>query len=62
MPLLIAAADPPEAGISNGSIDAKLYLPDADRGYYRGTRFDWSGVIPSLRYKGHEYFGQWFER
>src|SRR5258708_3457247 len=62
MPLLITAADPPEATISNGSIDAKLYLPDSERGYYRGTRFDWSGVIPSLRYKGHEYFGQWFER
>ena len=58
----MAAADPPQAGISNGSIDAKLYLPDAQHGYYRGTRFDWSGVIPSLRYKGHEYFGQWFER
>ena len=62
IPLVITAADPPEARISNGAIDAKLYLPDADRGYYRGTRFDWSGVIPSLRYKGHEYFGQWFDR
>src|SRR6266849_5750963 len=62
MPLLMTAADPPQAEISNGAIDAKLYLPDAERGYYRGTRFDWSGVIPSLRYQGHEYFGQWFER
>ena len=58
----MTAADPPHARISNGLIDTKLYLPDAERGYYRGTRFDWSGVIPSLRYKGHEYFGQWFER
>jgi hypothetical protein len=58
----MAAAGPPHAGISNGAIEAKLYLPDADRGYYRGTRFDWSGVISSLRYKGHEYFGQWFDR
>lgn len=28
----------------------------------RGTRFDWSGVIASLEYKGHQYFGQWFPR
>lgn len=60
--LLAAAGDFPEAAISNGQIEAKLYLPDVARGYYRGTRFDWSGVIYSLRYKGHQYFGQWFEK
>ena len=31
-------------------------------GFYRGTRFDWSGTISSLRYKGHRFFGQWFVR
>jgi hypothetical protein len=56
------AAEFPEAEISNGMIQAKFYLPDAERGYYRGTRFDWSGSIFSLQYKGHEYFGQWFEK
>jgi len=60
--MAVAAADAPEAGISSGAIDAKLYLPDARQGYYRGTRFDWSGVIYSLRYKGHEYFGPWFDK
>ncbi len=60
--MLAGAADFPEARISNGMVEAKLYPPDTERGYYRGTRFDWSGVIHSLRYKGHEYFGQWFER
>lgn len=50
----------PEATISNGLIDAKLYLPDASKGFYRGTRFDWSGVISSLRYNDHEFFGQWY--
>jgi hypothetical protein len=58
----MSAAGPPQLNISNGSVDANLYLPDLQSGYYRGTRFDWSGVISSLRYKGHEYFGQWFER
>lgn len=42
-------------------IRAKLYLPDPQDGYYRGTRFDWSGVISSLEYEGHQYFGPWFE-
>jgi hypothetical protein len=59
---LAAAADFPEAEISNGQIHAKLMLPDAERGYYRGTRFDWSGQISSLEYKGHNYFGQWFPK
>ncbi len=60
--LPLIAAGPPEAEISNGVLKAKLYLPDADNGYYRGTRFDWSGQMASLEYKGHNYFGQWFER
>ena len=52
----------PTATISNGLIKASLYLPDAKNGYYRGARFDWSGVMPELEYKGHSYFGQWFEK
>jgi hypothetical protein len=65
--LLIAscfAADTefPNAEISNGVVTAKLLLPDAQKGYYRGTRFDWSGQFQSLKTKDHEYFGQWFEK
>jgi len=52
----------PQADISNGIIQANLYLPDAQKGYYRGARFDWAGVISALNYKGHSYFGQWFEK
>ncbi len=39
----------------------KVYLPDPEKGIYRATRYDWSGVIGSLRYKDHEYFGFWKE-
>lgn len=60
--IAVPAADFPQAEISNGQVRAKLYLPDPDKGYYRATRFDWSGVIASLQYKGHEFFGQWFPR
>lgn len=50
----------PQAEISNGKITAKFLLPDAEHGYYRATRFDWSGSISSLKTAHHEYFGQWF--
>lgn len=57
-----AAADAPQAEIANGAVRARVYLPDSADGYYRATRFDWSGVISSLEWKGHNYFGQWFAR
>jgi hypothetical protein len=53
------AVEYPDATISNGKINATLYLPDAQTGYYQATRFDWSGVMPSLEYAGHTYFGKW---
>jgi hypothetical protein len=62
MALAAAAVEPPSASISNGSVKAKLWLPDVKEGYYRSTRFDWSGSIASLESGGHTYFGQWFAR
>jgi hypothetical protein len=56
------AAEYPSAEISNGIIRAKLLLPDAQNGSYLGTRFDWSGIIESLQYDGHQYFGQWYDK
>jgi hypothetical protein len=58
---ILTAAGFPQADISNGTVRARLYLPDARQGYYRGTRFDWSGQIASLEFQGHNYFGQWFD-
>jgi hypothetical protein len=55
------AADPPSAEIANGPVRVKLYLPDAANGFYRGTRFDWSGMIGSLESGGHRYYGPWFQ-
>ncbi len=53
------AEEYPSATIANNMITMGLYLPDAEQGFYRGTRFDWAGMISSLDYKGHEYFGEW---
>jgi len=60
--LLFLAASFPEAQISNGTITAKFHLPEPANGSYQGTRFDWSGIIYSLKYKDHEYFGQWYTK
>jgi hypothetical protein len=57
-----AFQDPPSHVIENGEITARVYVPDAKAGFYRSTRFDWSGAIVSLQYKGHEYYGPWFTR
>jgi hypothetical protein len=54
--------DSPSATLSNGQLEVKLYLPDVKRGFYRGTRFDWSGVIHSLQFHGHDYYGPWFTK
>ena len=54
-----SAQDFPKAQITNGLINAVLYLPDSENGYYRGSRFDWAGVIAGLEYKGHNYFDVW---
>jgi hypothetical protein len=59
---LSCAAQYPTATIANGKVKATLYLPDAKNGYYRGTRFDWSGMVGSLEYAGHNYYGKWFDR
>ena len=55
------AAEHPSATFANELIEARVYLPDPETGYYRGTRFDWSGAIYSLEYAGHQYFGEWQE-
>jgi hypothetical protein len=52
----------PEAEITNGIIKARFYLPDSAEGYYQATRFDWSGIITGLDFKGHKFYGQWYEK
>jgi hypothetical protein len=58
---LLHAAEPPHIEISDKTIKARIYLPDAHQGYYQATRFDWSGVVGSLEANGHSYFGKWFD-
>jgi hypothetical protein len=53
------SADIPKLWISNGVVRALVLLPDAKAGYYRGSRFDWSGLVARVEFRGHAYFGEW---
>src|SRR5215469_10846418 len=54
--------DYPKALLTNGNLDALIFLPDAKNGYYRSTRFDWSGVVGCVSLNGHRFFGEWFSQ
>ena len=58
----IPHGDHPKALLTNGKVDALVFLPDPKSGYYRSTRFDWSGVIGCLSLNGHTFFGEWFSQ
>jgi hypothetical protein len=60
--VLAFAQSPPQVTLSNGSLRVLLYLPDATAGFFRGTRFDWAGVIGRLEYANHVYYDRWFSR
>jgi hypothetical protein len=56
----VCTAQPPQAQIGNKQLHVTLYLPDAKDGFYKGTRFDWSGVIADLEFSGHHLYRPWF--
>jgi len=54
--------DHPKTLLSNGTLDALVFLPDITSGYYRSSRFDWSGVVGCVSLNGHRFFGEWFQK
>jgi len=46
----------PHVMLSNDSVEMSVFLPDPDSGFYRSTRFDWSGIVGQLTYAGQTYF------
>lgn len=48
--------------ISNDTLKIALHVPDGEKGYYRGTRFDWAGVFAGIEYDGCNYAQEWFEK
>jgi hypothetical protein len=56
------AADHPNAKITNGRVNAVVFLPNKENGYYRSSRFDWSGLVGCASLNGHTFFGEWYGR
>lgn len=52
------AEDFPSIDMVKGKLTVRVYLPDAEKGFYRGTRFDWSGVF-GVQFGKHKLFGPW---
>lgn len=49
----------PNVSIGNGTLTLHLFIPDPVKGYYRGARFDWSGIIGRAELGGHHFYGEW---
>lgn len=52
----------PHVVISNENVRMEVFTPDPEKGIYRATRFDWSGIIGSVQYKEYEYYGYWKDK
>lgn len=48
--------DYPSVTLRNEHLRVQIFLPDAREGFYRGPRFDWSGVIGRVDHAGHRFY------
>ncbi|MDJ0748513.1 MAG: hypothetical protein QNJ11_03455 [Woeseiaceae bacterium] len=46
----------PKLVLENGKIRVSIHLPDPVHGYYRGTRFDWAGIIEHVDTAKHRFY------
>ena len=53
------AEDPPHVVLKNDTVTLTVLLPDTTKGYYRGSRFDWHGIVSKVEYAGHTLFNEW---
>jgi hypothetical protein len=56
---LTAPAGYPRMIIDNAATVMTIYKPNAATGYYRGTRFDWSGIIGKVASGGHTWYADY---
>ena len=45
--------------LENNEMKVMIYTPNQKTGYYRGPRFDWSGMIGKVEYRGHSFYADW---
>lgn len=51
----------PHAVLKSDSLSAWVFLPDAEEGFYRGGRFDWSGIVAQVEYQGTTFLTRYHE-
>ncbi len=51
----------PQTRLHANGLELVVFLPDAEKGIYRGTRFDWSGFVARATFRGHTWFGPWLD-
>ena len=57
----LRADEYPSHVLKSDPLTVKVYLPDAQKGFYRGTRFDWAGVF-TVEFGKHKIFGPWKDK
>lgn len=60
VPVEQKAATAPQVELHNRALRMRVYLPDAQKGFYTGVRFDWSGVVGDLQLAGQHLYRPWF--
>ena len=48
----------PKLTLTRGEVSIDLYPPDPEKGFYRGLRYDHSGMVAQARWRGHTFFGE----
>ncbi|MFO0849796.1 MAG: hypothetical protein U0871_14770 [Gemmataceae bacterium] len=57
-----AAADYPHVTLKVNGAGVTVFTPDPEKGFYRGSRFAWAGVVKDLKFGGHTLFGPWKDK
>jgi hypothetical protein len=56
------AADYPKIELSTKKLKLTCYPPDAEKGFYRGSRFCWGGVLGDVEIGGFKLFHAWKDK
>jgi hypothetical protein len=56
------AADYPKIELSTKKLKMTVYPPDAEKGFYRGSRFCWGGVLGDVEVGGFKLFHAWKDK
>jgi hypothetical protein len=56
------AADPPKTELKSDKLQLEVFHTDSEKGFYRGTRFDRSGVLGNVKFAGQTLFHPWKQK